>query len=240
MSTKKNSEWEVTAERFVGFIDIMGFKDMVLKSTHNEIYEMMKQIDDTMVRASEIRWGQWDVEYIKTTTYSDSIIIYSKDDSSESALSFICSISGLIYDLFQGGIPHKGAFAFGTMTLDTTKSIFFGRPLIDAYLLQDELKFYGMVGHGSAEAKIHELNSLLSTEDKFLFIVDNFECMFKAGNAKHMVIYPMNVFPTETLEEEHKELLKSFNKLRYKTSGALRKYVDNTELFWDFVKNKWK
>jgi hypothetical protein len=34
------------------------------------------------------------------------------------------------------------------MTLDYEKSIFFGQPLVDAFLLQDELKFYGIVVHG--------------------------------------------------------------------------------------------
>ncbi len=38
------SAWEVTAARYVAYFDIMGFKDMVLRISHNEIYEMMKKI----------------------------------------------------------------------------------------------------------------------------------------------------------------------------------------------------
>jgi len=52
---------------------------------------------------------------------------------------------------YEEGI-YEGGEAFGNMTL-TSKSIFFGQPLVDAYLLQEELNFYSVViPHvGSAE-----------------------------------------------------------------------------------------
>ena len=43
--TLSKADWEITTDRYVAFIDIMGFKDMVARSTHDEIYQMMKEID---------------------------------------------------------------------------------------------------------------------------------------------------------------------------------------------------
>lgn len=40
------NNWQITTNRFVGFIDIMGFKDMVARSSHEDIYDMMKKIND--------------------------------------------------------------------------------------------------------------------------------------------------------------------------------------------------
>lgn len=90
--------------RYVAFIDIMGFKDMVLRNTHDYIYEMMKKIQASTKFSASVEWGG-QKDLIKTTTYSDSIMIYSKDNSAESLDSFISTISSLTHDLFVDGIP---------------------------------------------------------------------------------------------------------------------------------------
>ncbi len=128
--------WEITNQRYVGFIDIIGFQDLVARSTHNKIYGRMKKINDFQKQNARINWGLADSsKLVRTTTYSDSIMIYSCSESVNSLNAFICTIAGLIQDLLMDGIPFKGAVAFGTMTLDMERSIFFGQPLIDAYLV---------------------------------------------------------------------------------------------------------
>ena len=46
MTKQNDDDWPVTTKRYVGYIDIMGFKDMVTRNTHDAIYQMMKKIDD--------------------------------------------------------------------------------------------------------------------------------------------------------------------------------------------------
>jgi hypothetical protein len=239
---EKETQWKITNERYVGYIDIMGFKDMVMRSSHAEIYEMMKGIERKKKNSAQINWvssredERQRSELIKTTTYSDSIIVYSKDKSYDSLYSFLCVVAGITSNLFLDKIPHKGAFAFGTMTLDTDNSIFFGQPLIDAYLLQEELAFYGVVGHGSAEIEIdnHDI-------DKLVFL-KNYFCPFKNATVKHLTIYPFYSHPSSSgqefdseLKQKQNNLLSSITKLRYRTSGHLRKYVDNTDAYLKFL-----
>ncbi|MBK8109930.1 MAG: hypothetical protein IPK46_06125 [Saprospiraceae bacterium] len=138
-------DWEITCDRYVGYIDIMGFKNLVLTRPHSEIYEIMKKIDECKLNNENIKWDNIDSKLVTTTNYSDSIMIYSKDNSFLSLKAFTCTISGIMDDLFMECIPFKGAISFGTMTLDIERSIFFGQPLIDSYLLQEELYFYGVV-----------------------------------------------------------------------------------------------
>lgn len=242
---EKEKEWKETINRYVGYIDIMGFKDLVIRSTHNEIYKMMKKIELNRKKNVEINWGysgdnseEAIPELVKTTNYSDSIIIYSKDDSYDSLYSFLCVVAGLSSDLFMEGIPHKGAFAFGTMTLDITNSIFFGQPLIDAYLLEGELNFYGVVGHATAEKEINT-----HQENKQLVFLKDYLCPFKNGSSIHLTIYPLYSHPSSnnqpadaTFRKHQKALLDAIKKLRYGTSGYLRKYVDNTEQYLKFVR----
>jgi hypothetical protein len=79
-NTPAGSNWDITANRYVAYCDIIGFKDIVSRSPHDEIYELMKNINAQLRLTSTIEWFEKSTELIKTTTYSDSIIIYSKDD----------------------------------------------------------------------------------------------------------------------------------------------------------------
>lgn len=232
-STK--SDWSVTADRYVAYFDIMGFKDMVLRTSHEEIYRMMLKIDQNIREMADIQWGDSTSKLIKTTNYSDSIIIYSKDDSDDSLYSFVCTVAAFTNDLLTEAIPYKGAVAFGKMTLDTKNSIFFGQPLIDAYLLQEELEFYGVIAHATIEKEIEEKN-----KKKKIPFIESYSCNLKKGNSRHLTICP--VFAVVTVKPNIKEhvdkVLASCKKLRLKTSGHLRKYVDNTELYLDYIHKK--
>lgn len=236
--TKKNKskkedkiEWKITTDRFVGIIDIMGFKDLVARNSHETVYEMMKKVSNAM----EINQSVFSIDNeteslninIVMMTYSDSIMIYSRDDSNSSQENFIASVSALSEDLFKDGIPHKGGVAFGKMTLDFENSIFFGQPLIDAYLLQEELNLYGIVAHPTAEFK----NKFYEDET-----VIEYNCPFKSGNAKHYTILPSTFFDDLFNIEEFEVLYKAVSDLRINTSGGLRKYIDNTLAYLTYSK----
>lgn len=225
-SLNKNLEddWMPTANRYVAFIDIMGFKNMVEKLKHEEIYSMMKKVNLKRNLAENIDWDQKNLKLIRTTTYSDSIMVYSKDESKESLDHLIKSVASLTYGLFIEGIPHKGAVAYGLMTLDTKNAIFFGQPLIDAYLIQEELGFYGIVIHGTCESQIEMLY-----EGKMVY-VKNYLCPFKTGFANHLTVYP-SFTNSETYVTESDNMFNSIKKFRFTTSGILRKYIDNTETY---------
>ncbi|MEN9910116.1 MAG: hypothetical protein RLZZ540_3275 [Bacteroidota bacterium] len=224
--------WKITTNRFVGIMDIMGFKDLVARNDHETVYEMMKKVSYAMrvnqsVFSVDSESENFDINIIMMT-YSDSIMIYSRDDSESSQENFIASISALSEDLFKDGIPHKGGVAFGKMTLDFENSIFFGQPLIDAYLLQEELNLYGIVAHPTAEFK----NEFYEDDT-----VIEYNCPFKTGYAKHYTILPGTFLADPFTIEEFEILYKSVCALRINTSGGLRKYIDNTLSFLTYSKD---
>lgn len=237
MAEKKKiiqTPWKITADRFVGFIDIMGFKDIVARTNHQAVYEMMKKVSKTL----ELNRQYHSVNYTKDgidvnvymTMYSDSIMVYSRDNSETSLDNFIGCMSALSEDLFEDEIPHKGAIAYGTITLDFKNSIFFGQPLIDAYLLQDELKFYGLVVHSSAEY----FKGFTSDE-----LVIQYDCPFKNGTAKHITILPGIFIADPFNEKEYLKYIQSVSRLKIKTSGSLRKYIDNTLAYLEYSHSIW-
>lgn len=227
-----DTAWGITCKRYVAFIDIMGFKDLVARNNHEDIYTLMKKMHHRRKMAENIQWGQASSKLVTTTTYSDSIIMYSKDDTYNSMYSLICAVSALTNDLLIDGIPHKGAVAFGILTLDHENSIFFGQPLIDAYLLQEEINFYGIIMHGTAE---EELNS----HKKVMPFTKYYSCPFKVGYSNHLTIHPifLDTSTPEKFEEQRKGLFNSVKKFRFKTSGHLRKYIDNTDEYLKAMDN---
>jgi len=217
------TKWETTANRFVGFIDIMGFKDWVARSPHDEIYDKMRSIVASL-KEYEANVATKARQFFKSTIYSDSIIFYSDSDDLL-ATGLICSLMNVFSDtLFQLGIPHKGALAYGKMTLDYENSIFFGQPLIDAYLLQEELALYGIVVHSSAEVALQRVSSFHS-------LVFDYPCPFKAGNARHFTIPPLYCKNYFNATDGQAKFMSGFKGFRHTTSGHIRKYIDNTEAY---------
>ena len=232
----EETTWEITAKRYVVFIDIMGFKDMVARMSHDDVYDLMKRIDKIKKHVESVEWIKEKIGYVKTTTYSDSIILYSRDDSYDAFDFLVSTTAGLINYLFIEGIPFKGAIAFGTLTLDTERSIFFGQPLIDAYLLQEEIYFYGILFHSSVEKELQD------KKGKFPPFTGMHMCSLKNGTAKHMTIYPLHtrVKENDKFNSAHEALINAVEKLRLKTSGHLRKYIDNTEVYLNEINKSLK
>ncbi|CAN5236499.1 hypothetical protein BH09BAC4_BH09BAC4_10580 [soil metagenome] len=232
---KKDNEtkpWETSTDRYVGFLDIMGFKDMITRRTHDEVYELMQNVSKSVSSIQSVFAVDYESEAdidlnITMILFSDSIMVFTRDDEEHSLENLIASISALSDSLFADGVPHKGAIAFGKMTLDFNKSIFFGQPLVDAFLLQDELKFYGIVVHGTAERNgdIFEDESVIE-----------YNCPFKNGIAKHLTIAPGISLTDEFEEKTVDKLIEKVAKFRVTTSGSLRKYIDNTLDYLQFVK----
>lgn len=225
-------KWIVTHPRFVGFIDIMGFKDLVARSSHNEILKMMVDINGLRIRYGEIKWTG-SAGGIRSSIFSDSIVFYSKDDTKESLHAIVCTIAALSEELFSRGIAHKGAISCGEMTVDIDNSIFFGQALIDAYLLQEELYMYGVVMHGTAERK---LNTFSAAVIPFLY---EYSAKFKGGQSKHVMLYPINLaghqIPNSEYTDQGRRIEEGFIKLRYNASGRIRTYSENTKIFMDLV-----
>ena len=222
-----------TANHFVGFIDIMGFKNWVARSLHDEIYCKMREIVDylkdqelpRLIPDSTPR-AQINSQFITPIIFSDSIMLFSVDDSCHSAEEIQITMSNLATLLIEFGIPHKGALAFGKMTLDYENSIFFGQPMIDAYLLQEELAMYGIVVHSSAEKKLSGISSYPHTT--YLY---DYPCPFKDGNARHFIIPPLYCSKQYNGTDGQAAFVSEFKKFRHTTSGHIRKYLDNTEAY---------
>jgi len=230
-------KWNPTCNRFVAFFDIMGFKEMMFRNSHayvmrkmNAIREMTKLMEkDGQALTQKRNVGDNNPNsllpkaIVLPVIFSDSILFVSEDDSKTSALQMLFEASFLLHFCFSEGIPLKGALAYGKQTADFNRSLHFGRPLIDAYELQDELHMYGVVLHHSMEKYLRRHN-LLENSD----VLCRCAVPLKSGSVRHYCI-DTRIFGSDKTEL----LILKISEMYDTVSGSTRLYVDNTI---DFVR----
>lgn len=84
---KETHEWNENSDHIVLFMDIMGFKDRVMRMGHKELLEKMIEFKEKNDRLKPLLQDK-NGELLRMVQFSDSIIIASLDDS-KSALNKI-------------------------------------------------------------------------------------------------------------------------------------------------------
>lgn len=245
MKKTQNTRWKVTDNRFVVFLDLLGFKDLVMRSSHEKIYKMLTYITDKKKIVEEIKdadeIGKSDVE-LYSVTFSDSIVIFSKNDSLAhfEVISFVTSY--FFAKLIEKSIPIKGAIAHGEISINKSSQIFFGQPIIDSYLLEEDLNYMGIVAHNTIDKYISELKPEKSKLITSMYYRE-ISTPFKYGNLSHLNIdwyrFLIESFTKRKEEISYSEFAKqTICEFKKQTSGGPRKYVDNTlKVFDEFLKH---
>lgn len=234
----EDHNWVVTAKRFVVFIDIMGFKDYVSRHSHQEVYDMMASLSATTesiesyLQQEKVK-VKYDNKKIYTASFSDSIILFSEDDTQKSFDLITMAACFIFAEAIPALIPLKGAMAHGMTSVDKGKQIYFGQSLIDAFLLQEEVNYYGIVLHNSVERHLAALDSIPGR--RYLDI----KTPLKSGSIHHTNLNWFYTLPIKSKDKIDIAFKSAIKKLKTITSGAPRKYIDNTEdVFNLFYPNK--
>lgn len=220
----KENNWEITTNRFVVFLDVMGFKDFIMRNKPQVVYERMKELSSIRKDIPRKVENNNPEQYreIYSTTFSDSIVLFSKDDSVES-LDNLLYISRAIMAsaLISSKIPIKGSIAYGEVSVDRDRQIFCGQPIIDSYELQEDLHYYGVVFHNSVDRFINDKCQGNRDIEQSYFKAKTF---FKSGIITHN---NLDIFISETVDGEKFDC-KELEVLMESVSGSPRKYIDNT------------
>ena len=89
----------------------------------------------------------------KVSFFSDSILVV--DEDTEKGFNRISkAAAGLMQVSLEHKFPLKGVISKENFTYKEVNQLFFGRALVDAYLLQEQIHYYGIVAHHSIEEDI--------------------------------------------------------------------------------------
>jgi hypothetical protein len=143
----------------VAFFDLLGFKSWVEIDGSKEVFTYVKGYLNLMVRSSfegsivhpdmSVDVKEEDLGYV---LFSDSIVIYTKDDSYHNLKKMI-KVCGDFMNVVICGPSRmiRGALAHGEFYVDTEASAFVGKALIDAYSLEGRQDWLALGIHDSIE-----------------------------------------------------------------------------------------
>lgn len=106
---------------------------------------------------------------IDMAQFSDSIVLVTRSSTGADLNRISKAAAILMQTALQTGFALRGAIAKGDMVFDKNNKLFFGKALVDAYLLEEELNFFGVAFHETMEESI-EKN--LVSKDKYYPIED--------------------------------------------------------------------
>lgn len=125
-------------ERFLAFIDVLGFADLVSRSSKSA--EIVEQLSRTMSMLSDLASSARSEELgIETTSFSDTIVI-SSPLSSDALIRLLEIVEEISFELFSSNMLLRGAVVRG-MVLHTPKFVF-GPALVSAYRLETSTSFH--------------------------------------------------------------------------------------------------
>ncbi|HTQ30711.1 MAG TPA: hypothetical protein VMI53_05825 [Opitutaceae bacterium] len=217
-----------TTERFVAYFDIMGFKDLIYRHDHSVVSNLLDRVSanvadikewegELLEKRSKIKKRNIHKGIVLPVMFSDSVIFISRSNSVWDARKTIYVASYFLYNMFSTCVPVRGAIAYGIFTADFKASKFFGRPLVDAYILSEETNFYGAVLHHSIEDRLHVCNEITPEN-----IIKRMPVPMKAGLVTHSFV-DWRSWLDDSINFH--SIMEPFYR---SVSGSTRRYVDNT------------
>lgn len=215
--------------RFVAMLDIMGTKAMVKRNRGKELSELFNQIKNF---EKEYAFEDW----LEMTFFSDSILMYSKDDSFESYRSIVYLSAHLTIFFMKQGLGLNGCISYGKCICECAdgKYITIGNPITNAYLLQSDLLAYGIAIDKSAIDKAHKCNYFIDTS----FVSDiSVELKVPLKSKGWTNLYMVNWMEFLNVGETNYEIQKNTSKRilekiykNNKNAGRGNFYIQNTEI----------
>lgn len=180
---KKKTLWDrATYDRLVLIADIMGFKDCVFKNTHAELTTKLRDFLKTLYRRMS-PFTSGGNHHMKIAIFSDSIAIACDSAAKENWNKIIRAATVLMYLAKEQDFAIKGCIAKGNFTFDqdNDRQLFFGKAGIHAFLQQEEMFYYGISIHHSAEEDVRS-NKI---PDSLSHAIKYTKLPFKTGHSRH-------------------------------------------------------
>lgn len=118
-------------KKYVAFLDVLGFKELVYKRNVDTLETYFSSIEDTL---NLIRT---DKQNIQSLLISDSTILISPNTREDFRI-LLRAVQTIQAKLVQKDIWIRGAISFGEVFFDQQSNLIVGKGLVNAYLLENE------------------------------------------------------------------------------------------------------
>ena len=148
VEAKCKPKWDQDVPRLVLYADFMGFKNRVFSANHGELRSLLVEFNKSWHNRLKPLQLSGDLKFAQ---FSDSILVVVNGTDAKMFNLISKAAICMMHEALKIKFGIKGVIAQGTFSFDSDMGLYFGRPLVDAYLLHEEIKYYGIVVHHSAE-----------------------------------------------------------------------------------------
>ena len=154
-------------DRFVIFLDILGFAQLVASATRDPSGVEAKKIETALKRVEEISKFETidQIADLESHIFSDSIVL-SVDPAPDTVRWLLIALAASFWDLLCAGVLVRGGASLGK--LSTHRDRPWGEALIDAYVVENTLAIYPRVAFGSSALTFLKQHNLLDAEGLFI------------------------------------------------------------------------
>ena len=209
-------------DNFVLYLDIMGFKERVNKVDIEKLKNQLMLFKTKNIKLKPLLIGKSET-LIHMAQFSDSIVLVSRNTTIDDLNRISKAATILMQTGLQTGFALRGAISKGKMVFDYENQLFFGKALVDAYLLEEELCYYGVVFHESMEESISDALT------KKAMPIEDVLIPLKKGKSKHYHIAWHKLKTNLQPGDISSDALIWLKEIRKTVSGNPRIYLDNTE-----------
>lgn len=135
--------------RWIGYFDLLGTKELIKTNSHLAIFKVYRKAIE------EFNNCKGSLVDINPIWFSDTFILYSEDNSVSGFRDLDHISRWFYYYLIKEEIPVRGAISYGDFYCDKNNSLFFGKPLIEAYEYGEAQDWLGLILCPSAEQKLN-------------------------------------------------------------------------------------
>ena len=132
----------IRKQGFVALLDVLGFRDLISRAdVSNELDRYVQSIASVVDRPAE--GGR--LHYV---LFSDSVVLYSEDDSAAAFSSMVVACSQIVRALLHEQVAVRGAIAFGSFIRSTGAGagvIVAGRPIVEAFEYEHAQDWLGVM-----------------------------------------------------------------------------------------------
>lgn len=225
-------DWLTTSERFIAYFDIMGFKNMIKTGNLNDLYSKFSNLINTNIKGNR----RTRIAYY---IYSDLIVVITKDSSQDSLKQLLEASIKITNDIIGLEWGMSGSIAKGKVVYDSKKNIFLGQPVVDAYLTQEDVDFYGIVIHESAEEEVKKYILDAQSKDRTKHLGDLLKeerLHFKSGYYSQYHLRWFDYYynehgpqhPYYIKKRSDDQIKQKLYSMMQSTKGKSRRYIENT------------
>ncbi len=229
--------------RTIAFLDILGFKEMIMKQPLDELahkYESLIKLTKSLNKPLNIvdneprlfQEHDKDVNWCISNVFSDSIILISHNDSAESSLKLLVYTWRLSQIMMAYGMPVRGGIAYGDFYINQEHNIFLGKALTDAYELETRQKWIGVSIHNSLINAFPELNNKSNEINIINVLYPWYDVPLKDGTKENL--RALNWRYSLIVQNGTRSLFKSNN------TQEVEEKINNTLTFAQFIKDSGK